>query len=310
MYNVRQVNNVIPNSPMAGELYGVLKVTNVKALVHQTLETTTGRTFKRMLNGIWTNWKEVGSGDSGEYCDISFSNIKQGELMGTDLSIKPIIDIDIKATKSLAENQEGVKYIVNHGNSRYNFRCDSRTGAGLTVANDYLQSDGNPWAITRYCPGRKGAIIFKFEANPVENLGTRYGAIFRMSSDGLSFFADKTDTKFTLKFYSGAYIHFTISEVVGKRILINYDIDNCICDVYADRVKIKSMRDVSFSSNAQPNFNPSLYIDNTRLSLGDDRKLMADANNHGVVHKLHEFKVFDTFLSTEKLIKEAYDYAR
>lgn len=58
MYNVRQVNNVIPNSPMSGELYGVLKITNVKALIHQTLETTTGRTFKRMLNGTWTAWKE------------------------------------------------------------------------------------------------------------------------------------------------------------------------------------------------------------------------------------------------------------
>lgn len=307
MYNVRQVNNVIPNSPMTGAMYGVLKVSNVKALVHQTLETTEGRTFKRMLNGNWTAWKEVGSGGS---CDISFSNISQGELMGTDLSIKPVLDIDIEATKSLAENQEGVKYIVNHGNSRYNFRCDSRTGAGLTVANDYLQSDGNPWAITRYCPSRKGAIIFKFEANPVENLGTKYGAIFRMSSDGLSFYADKPNTKFTLKFYSGAYIHFTISEVVGKRILINYDIDNCICDVYTDGVKIKSMSDVSFSSSAQPVFNPSLYIDNTRLALGDDRKLMTSASNHGVVHKLYEFKVFDTFLSTEKLVKEAYDYAR
>src|SRR5699024_614757 len=129
-------------------------------------------------------------------------------------------------------------------------------------------------------------------------LGTNYGAIFRMNSDGLSFFADKPNSKFTLKFYSGAYIYFATSEVVGKRILINYDIDNCICDVYADEVKIKSMSDASFSSNTQ--FNPSLYIDNTRLSLGDDRKLMSSAHNHGLVHKLHEFKVFDTFLSTEK----------
>lgn len=307
--NVKSEETIL-NAPIEPPFNGILKVSKVGSLIHQTLETTEGRTFKRMLNGTWTNWKEVGSGGSGGSCDISFSNVEQGELMGTDLSIKPVLDIDIEATKSLAENQEGVKYIVNHGNSRYNFRCDSRTGAGLTVADDCLQSDGNPWAITKYCPGRKGAIIFKFEANPTENLGTKYGAIFRMSSDGLSFFADKPNTKFTLKFYYGAYIRFTISEVVGKRILINYDIDNCICDVYADEVKIKSMSDVSFSSHAQPVFNPSLYIDNTRLALGDDRKLMTSASNHGVVHKLYEFKVFDTFLSTEKLVKEAYDYAR
>lgn len=58
MYNVRQVTNTIPNSPMTGAMYGVLKVSNVKALIHQTLETTEGRTFKRMLNGTWTAWKE------------------------------------------------------------------------------------------------------------------------------------------------------------------------------------------------------------------------------------------------------------
>lgn len=66
MYNVRQVTNTIPNSPVSGTMYGVLKVSNVKALIHQTLETTTNRTFKRMLNGTWTAWKEItSSGASG-----------------------------------------------------------------------------------------------------------------------------------------------------------------------------------------------------------------------------------------------------
>ena len=66
MYNVRQVTNAIPNSPVSGTMYGVLKVSNVKALIHQTLETTEGRTFKRMLNGTWTAWKEItSSGTSG-----------------------------------------------------------------------------------------------------------------------------------------------------------------------------------------------------------------------------------------------------
>ena len=55
--NIKSGEDVL-NAPMSAPFAGILKVSNTKALVHQTFETTNGRTFKRMLNGNWTAWKE------------------------------------------------------------------------------------------------------------------------------------------------------------------------------------------------------------------------------------------------------------
>lgn len=55
--NIKSGEDVL-NAPMTAPFAGILKVSNTKALVHQTFETTNGRTFKRMLNGNWTAWKE------------------------------------------------------------------------------------------------------------------------------------------------------------------------------------------------------------------------------------------------------------
>ena len=55
--NIKSGEDVL-NAPMTAPFAGILKVSNTKALVHQTFETTNGRTFKRMLNGTWTAWKE------------------------------------------------------------------------------------------------------------------------------------------------------------------------------------------------------------------------------------------------------------
>lgn len=46
----------IQNVPVSGELKGILTVSNVGDMIHQTLETTTGETYKRILNGVWSEW--------------------------------------------------------------------------------------------------------------------------------------------------------------------------------------------------------------------------------------------------------------
>lgn len=58
-YNVIQTNGIIKNSPVInGDIIGILKVVNTNDLIHQTLETSNGKTFKRMLNNNeWTEWK-------------------------------------------------------------------------------------------------------------------------------------------------------------------------------------------------------------------------------------------------------------
>lgn len=109
MYNVRQVSNVIPNSPVTGTMYGVLKVSNVKALIHQTLETTTNKTFKRMLNGNWTAWKEVTSSGAGSGADTETIENINSQINGINTQINELkIPIPEKVNTYTYTNSDGM----------------------------------------------------------------------------------------------------------------------------------------------------------------------------------------------------------
>ena len=64
----------IQNVPVSGELKGILTVSNVGDKIHQVLETTTGETYKRILNGVWSEWT-TNSGGLDEETSNKLNNL-------------------------------------------------------------------------------------------------------------------------------------------------------------------------------------------------------------------------------------------
>ena len=112
-YNVSiEANTTASNAPSKGELSGILKVVNANSLIEQVLESTNGKTFKRMFNKTWSEWQEIGANevDIDDYYTKTEINDKTDFL---ELSIEEINDDISKINTNISDINSDISDINN-----------------------------------------------------------------------------------------------------------------------------------------------------------------------------------------------------